>query len=114
MKVLYLMVGDYLHGYKFKHLVKVTADHIKAISEGDKDYTPIVLTAELVSRIPGFKDMFFNDEEKRAINWSNGTLFVGGFDASAIYQCFPFPCLYFHTLQQIIRLATGKEIEYPA
>jgi len=98
--------------------VVVTADHIKSISEGDKDYSPISLTPEWLERC-GFKQK--PPEPDDLPQWQNLNMNIAQYtDGFYLYTITSDPwhdqavgnkIEYVHTLQNISLDLFGEELK---
>lgn len=104
-----LRIGNWVNVIK-KVPVQITAKHIVAISEGDKQYTDIPLTEEWVLKL-GFK----KDEITKQL--ALGGIEICGTDDSGYSLCeddgyilIGKPCKYVHQLQNLYFALTGEEL----
>ena len=112
-----LRIGNFLNVINRAHIV-VTAEHIKSIAEGDKDYHPIPLTPEWLERC-GFRDGEIRPSYKlhmdvRPYETATQGVFPGEW-AVTLVDTVPHQLghtiRYVHQLQNLYFALTGEELK---
>jgi len=107
-----LRIGNLLNVINTAPIV-VTADHIKAISEGDKDYSPILLTPEWLEQCGFEKDGAVENGHYRhnGIYLFEDDELPGLFhDILAQFNGTRTEIKYLHQLQNLYFALTGEEL----
>lgn len=109
-----LRIGNYVYVIKVVPII-VTADHIKSISEGDIDYTPIPLTPKILDSC-GFKldkrvgvwfeTKPYNKDKTSVAIWDSHTMDYKWSMADNKH----IQIKYLHQLQNLYFALTGKEL----
>lgn len=112
-----LRIGNYLYVIG-AYPIQVTADHIKSIYEGDKDYKPIPLSPELLLEKCGFEvdNLGYHKKKLEAHGnmigiWLDDAIWIYNEASTQYNEITLLKPKHLHQLQNLFFALTGKELE---